>query len=97
VSAIVPMGKINVVKGSGPQFDVHYTKSGTMEMWKTEDGKYRMIYTGNPEPNYGIGTEKEFKYEDKFVKWVMVDYIEVGNMMNLMPMYGTSLTSYSYN
>lgn len=96
-SNIISMGKVNVVKGEGPEFNVYYSKFGTIEVWKNEAGKTKLIYTASPEPNYVIGTEHEFKYELEWEKWVMVDYIDANSMVNLMPLYGTTIPIYSYD
>jgi len=96
-SQIIALGKINLIKGSGPNFDLHEYPVGTIEMWKTEDGKYRIIYTGNWEPNYLIGEERTFKFDDKVVRWIMVDYIDTELIANLAPLYGKSLPVYNYD
>ena len=96
-SDLIPLAKINVVKGEGPNFNIIFTKTGTMEIWKTPADKIRMIYTGSPEATANLGDEREFKFEGKRETWTMIDYIEVNNMMHLMPLYGASLTSYMYN
>jgi len=96
-SDIAPLAKINVVKGTGPGFDLKYMKNGTMEVWKTPDEKIRIIYTGNSLPTSLMGEQKDFKFDGKRETWTMVDYIEVYNMMNLQPLYGTSITGFMYN
>jgi hypothetical protein len=97
ISDLIPLEKINVVKGEGPNFNVFYTKTGTVEIWMTDENKFRMIYTGSPEPTSNMGDKKEFRFEDRRETWTMVDYTEVYNMQHLMPLYGPSLTSYMYN
>ena len=94
---LISLAKINVVKGKGPNFDAHYNKTGTIEVWKTSNEKIRIIYTGSSLPTAYIGDERDFKFDGKREKWEMVDYIEVGNMTNLMPLYGTSITGFMYN
>lgn len=96
-SQLVYLGKINLIKGSGPQFDLHHYPVGTIEIWETDDQKYRVIYTGNWEPNYLIGEERTFKYDDKEVTWKMVDYIDSEFIANLAPLYGKSLPVYNYD
>jgi len=96
-SDILPLAKINVVKSTGPGFEIKYMKNGTMEVWKNTEDKVRLVYTGSCLPTSGIGDQKDFKFEGKRETWTMVDYIEVVNMMNLQPLYGTSLTAYMYN
>jgi len=96
-SILVYLGKINTIKGSGPQFNLYYYKNGTIEVWRTEDGKYRLIFTSNYDPNFGIGTTRTFKYDEKTVEWKMVDYIESSLVANLAPLYGKSLPIYCYD
>jgi hypothetical protein len=96
-SDIVPLGKINVVKGTGPGFDPKYMKNGIMEVWKNPDEKTRIIYTGSSIPTSQIDSKKDFKFDGQRETWTMIDYIEVTNMMNLHPLYGASLTAFMYN
>ena len=94
---LLSLAKINVVKGSGPNFDSSYQKTGTIEVWKNSTKKPRIIYTGSPIPTALIGDNREFRFEGKREIWAMVDYIEVYNMMNLQPLYGTSILGFMYN
>jgi len=94
---LMSLAKINVVKGTGPNFDAHENNTGTIEVWKTEAEKIRIIYTGSPLPTALIGDIREFRFEGKREKWTMTDYIEVYNMMTLQPLYGPSITGYMYH
>lgn len=96
-SSITSLAKINVVKGTGPDFDVKIMKNGTIEVWKNPEQKIRLVYTGSSLPLSGINDQKDFKFDGKRETWTMVDYIEVYNMMNLQPLYGTSITGFMYN
>lgn len=96
-SNLVYLGKLNLIKGSGPQFNLRDYPIGTMELWKNDDGRYRMIYTGNWEPNYLIGEERTFKYDNKEVIWEMIDYIDTEFVVNLAPLYGKSIAIYNYD
>ena len=96
-SDIASLGKVNVVKVTGPGFNMQYMKNGTMEVWKTPEDKIRLVYTGNSLPTSSINDQKDFKFEDQRETWIMIDYIEVYNMMNLHPLYGSSITGYMYN
>lgn len=93
---LLSLAKINVVKGTGPSFDVNDV-TGTIEVWKNETSKVRIIHTGSPIPTALIGDKREFRFEGKRENWIMVDHIEVKHMMNLMPLYGTSITGYMYH
>lgn len=94
---LLSLAKVNVVKGSGPNFDSMYQKTGTIEVWKNDSEKIRIIYTGSPIPTALIGNKREFRFEGKRENWEMIDYIEVYNMTNLQPLYGTSITGYMYH
>jgi hypothetical protein len=96
-SDILPLAKINIVKATGPGFEIKYMKNGTMEVWKNPEDKLRLVYTGSCLPTSKIGDQKDFKFEGKRETWTMIDYIEVVNMMNLYPLYGSSLTAFMYN
>ena len=94
---LLSLAKINIVKGTGPNFDSKYMKTGTIEVWKTESDKVRIVYTSSPIPTALFEEIREFRFEGKREKWKLVDYTEVYNMMNLQPLYGTTLTAYMYN
>lgn len=82
---------------TGPNYDAIYMASGTIEVWKTEADKVRIVYTSSPIPTALFGETREFRFEGKREKWTMADYIEVYNMVNLQPLYGTTITAYMYN
>lgn len=90
-------GKINVIKGEGPEMKLYYYSVGTIEVWKSETGKPRLVFTSNYEPNFGIGIVRQFRYDNKIVEWELIDYIEIENVANLAPLYGKSLPIYCYN
>ena len=94
---LLSLVKINVVKGTGPSFDVHDITTGTIEVWKNDKEKIRIVYTGSPIPTALPGETREFRFEGKRETWTIVDYIEVYNMMNLQPLYGTTITAYMYH
>jgi hypothetical protein len=94
---IIALGKINVIKGTGPQFNLYDYPSGTIEVWDAGKEKYRLIYTSHYDPISRIGDERDFKYDAKTVKWKMVDYIEVNYISNLAPMYGKSIMFFNYD
>lgn len=96
-SNLIYLGKLNLIKGSGPKFNLRDYPSGTIEVWETEDEKYRIIYTGNLDPNYLIGEERTFKYDGKEAIWRMIDYIESEYVSNLAPLYGKSIAVYNYD
>lgn len=96
-SVIIPLGKINTIKGDGPLFKMYKQPKGTVEVWQTDEGKYRLIYTINYESLYYIGEERKFKLENNIVNWKMVDYIESENLANLAPLYGKSISIYVYD
>jgi hypothetical protein len=96
-SIIVALGKINTIKGSGPQFDLAHYSGGTIEVWQTDAGRYRLIYTSNYESNFTMGEKRKFKFDSKIEEWTMVDYIEAIHIANLAPLYGKSINVYCYD
>jgi hypothetical protein len=96
-SNLLSLGKINTINGSGPQINLYDKPNGTIEVWKSETGTYRLIYTSNYESIYFIDEERNFKYEDKIHRWVMADYIESKFISNLAPLYGKSISIYCYD
>lgn len=94
---LAPAGKVNVINGSGPQFNLYQHPQGTIEVWQTEGGRYRLTYTSHYEPVYGIGVRRKFRFDGKEETWNMVDYIEAKHMSNLAPMYGKSIPIYYYD
>lgn len=94
---LIPLGKINTIKGDGPQFSLYGKLRGTMEVWQTEDGKYRLAYTAHYETLHFIGETRTFNVEGKLVEWTLVDYIESEYTANLAPLYGKSIPIYNYD
>jgi hypothetical protein len=95
---IESMGRVNMVNGSGPQFDSQIYSYGILEVWKDKGAKKpKLIWTANNEPNHGLGEEHNFLYDGKRSKWEMIDYIDTVDMANLVPLYGKNLMIYSYS
>jgi len=102
VSNLVSLGKINTIKGTGPQFSLFDYPPGTIEVWEdhTMGGnskKYRLVYTSHYESVYYIDEERNFLYNNVIHKWQMVDYIESEHISNLAPMYGKSIAIFCYD
>ena len=97
-SKIVALGKINVIKGIGPKFNLYDYPLGTIEVWKPPTGTtYRLIYTSNYQSVYYIDEKRNFQFEGKTQEWTMVDYIESNYAANLAPLYGKSVAIFCYD
>ena len=97
-STIIALGKVNVIKGIGPKFNLYDYPGGTIEVWKPPTGTtYRLIYTSNYESIYYINEERMFKFEDKIQTWTMIDFIEASFIANLAPLYGKSIAIFCYD
>lgn len=104
-SRLAALGKLSLIKGTGKEFDLYDYPSGTIEVWKTDDDKYRLIYTGHYESAFYINEDRTFIYDSvvagnksvKTVQWELVDYIESKHATNLAPLYGKSLPIFSYD
>jgi len=104
ISPLTFLGKLNLIKASSPLIDLHKYPYGTIEVWEAEEGKYRLIYTSHYESTFYIGEERQFKYtsevagnkSEKVVTWNLIDYIETKFVSNLAPLYGKSISIFSY-
>jgi len=94
---LAALGKINTIKGTGPKFNLYDYASGTIEVWQTDGGRYRLVYTSHYDPVYGLGCKRQFTFEGKTEEWEMVDYIEANLVSNLAPIYGKSINIYTYD
>ena len=96
-SNLINLGKLNVIKGTGPKFTLYEYPPGTMEVWQASTGTYKLIYTSNYESVYYIDEERSFKYDGKVHEWTMVDYIESEYVANLALIYGKSIAIFNYD
>lgn len=92
-SYIESMGKVSLVKGTGPEFNMHI---GVLEVWNAGTKLPRLIWTANIEPNFNIGSEHDFILDGKRSNWTMIDYIDTKDIGNLIPLYGKNLIIYNY-
>lgn len=104
-SRLAALGKLNLIKGTGPQFNLFDYPAGTMEVWKNAEDKFRFIYTGHYESIFYINEFRNFVYESevagnkstKNVKWVLIDYTDSRHAANLAPLYGKSVSIFCYD
>ncbi len=94
---IESFGRLNVIKGTGPQFDLHDYGTGILEVWEDSNKKHKIVFTSNYEPNYSIGSRRSFKHDNKISEWLMVDYIDLEHSVNLAPLYGKSIMIFAYS
>lgn len=105
ISTLAALGKLSLTKGTGVQFNLYDYPTGTIEVWITEDEKYRLVYTSHYESVFYINEDRNFVYEStvagnkstKNVKWELIDYIESKHALNLAPLYGKSLPIFCYD
>jgi hypothetical protein len=97
-SSLIYLGKLNTIKGTGPQFNLYDYPVGTIEVWEGPTGKPRIIYVNNYEPNYKIGEPRNMNIDGvKNEEWKMIDWIESEYISNLAPLYGKSIPIYNYD
>ena len=100
-SPILPLRKVNLETGESQYFNVYETweNKGTVEVWKTENNRYRIIFTSGKLPYEGIGKRQLFKHDQTWAKmgvWTMVDYTPLKDARGLIPLYGKSIAGYVY-
>lgn len=95
-SYIESMGKISLIKGTGPEFNIHTYSIGVVEVWDAGTKLSRLIWTANIEPNFNINDTHNFIIDKKNYTWTMLDYIDTIDIVNLVPLYGKNLMIYNY-
>lgn len=104
-SNLAALGRLSLTKGTGTQFSLYDYPSGTIEVWQSEDKKYKLVYTGHYESSFYINEKRDFSYtsivagnkSNKRVNWTLIDYIESRYATNLAPLYGKSLSIFCYD
>lgn len=101
-SAVASLGNVNLMKGSSKYFNIYKTwdvDTTTVEVWKTESGAYKLIFTSSLTPNASINSKGSFKNDQTWRQLfdaTMVDYTLLKDMPGLIPFYGRSLAGYTY-
>ncbi len=98
-SPVLPLGMVDLKTGENEYIDFNDERDATIEVWQSENGRYRLVITAGGEPIEGIGTHQRFKHDQtghKIGDWVMVDYTEVENLAGLIDLYGKKLPGYTY-
>jgi len=107
-SSILPLGKVNLITGKCPIFNIYDTYDGTAEIWKTSSYRmpsksqppvtHKIVFTSDKKPDKKKG-ERETFYHDQtrreFGTWELVDFARVKDMKKLAK-YGKVLNGYTY-
>lgn len=101
-SAILPLGAVNFTTGDSKMFNVLDTwgreRGTTAELWKDDNGKYKVIFTSGDGPIYKIGTRAFFNHDQNFneiFNGTMVDWVNIGDL-DLLLKYAKSAPGYVY-
>jgi hypothetical protein len=101
---ILPIGRTNLVTGSCKYFNIYDTwgkdNDTTIELWKDEDGKYKLVFTSGSGPIFKIGTQAVFDH-DQTRKYLfmanLVDWVNIGDADLLVKKYNIrSVPGYVY-
>ncbi|MFA5152664.1 MAG: hypothetical protein WC554_08910 [Clostridia bacterium] len=101
-AAILPLGKVNLGTGESPMFNVRKTweDEGTVEVWQARDGKRKLIFTSGDKPGDKINDTRNFKHDQTGGmigrNWKLVDYAPLKELQELIRLYGSSLSGYTY-
>jgi len=96
---ILPLGRVNFGTGESQYFNVYETYDGTAEIWKDQNGNFKVVFTSGDKPLAKIQDYREFRHDQTWAKigeWTMVDYVPVKEMKELIRKYGGSLPGYTY-
>lgn len=99
--AILPCGSLNLQTGKNKYFSIRdqFQTNSTLEVWKTNDGTYKIVMTSGSTPIWQIGTKGYFAHDQTgrpLFSGTLVDYIEAPHSEVLIPLYGKSLSCYVY-
>jgi hypothetical protein len=101
---ILPIGPTNLVTGSCKYFNIYDTwgkdNGTTIELWKDESGKYKLVITAGSGPIFKIGTKAVFDH-DQTRKYLfmadLVDWVNIGDADLLVKKYNIkSVPGYVY-
>ncbi len=99
-AAIASLGKVNLMTGGSKIFNLFDTwDDGTVEVWRTDAGQFKLIYTSSNEPYRPINDTASFQNDQSgrhLFDAKMVDYTALKDMPGLIPLYGRSMTGYTY-
>lgn len=101
-SPILPLGSVTFKNGNCKMFNVVDTWGGengtTAELWKTTEGKYRVIFTSGDGPIYKIGSDASFQHDQNFRRLFdgkLIDWVNIGDL-ELLEKYKKSALGYVY-
>ena len=102
-SSVLSIGSVDIGSGESKYFNVYDTwPDSTAEVWKTPNGKYRLVFTSGDSPMGKIGLRGNFRNDqtwqtiNKDGYWEMVDYVPVKDLKELIRVYGKSMYGYTY-
>lgn len=103
-SSILPIGSVDFGSGECKYFNVYETwPDSTAEVWQTQGGKYKLIFTSGSSPFGKIGLKSGFRHDQTWNDmtrdglWEMVDYVPVKDLSELVRIYGkSSMFGYTY-
>lgn len=101
-SPILPLGTVKFATGDSKTFNVIDTwgdeNGTTAELWKTTEGKYRVIFTSGDGPIYKIGTRASFDHDQRMTHMFdaeLIDWVNIGDLQ-LLEKYKKSAPGYVY-
>jgi hypothetical protein len=98
-ASILPLGKVNLGSGDSKYFNIYETYDGTCEVWQAEPGSYKLIFTAGDKPLAKLGDRRDFRHDQTGARigtWKLVDYVPVEKMKELIRVYGSSISGYTY-
>lgn len=98
-ASIASLGRVNFGTGESQYFNVYDTYDGTAEIWKDQNGNFKVVFTSGDKPLAKIQDYREFRNDQTWARigeWTMVDYVPVKEMKELIRKYGGSLPGYTY-
>lgn len=98
---IASLGSVNLTTGSSKYFNIYKTwgEDSTYEVYKTNDGNYRIVATSGETPIHDPGNKVSFKADQTgrpLFEGTMIDWARGSKLKELASKYGNSIIGYTY-
>ena len=99
--SILTMATVNLQNGNSKYFNVmsEWKGDSVAEIWQTDAGKYKVMFTSGKKPLHQIGDTASFMADQSgryLFEGTMIDWTHIDDLPGLVPYYGKSIGGYVY-
>jgi hypothetical protein len=90
---ILPLGSVNLTSGKNKYFNIYANwkdDNGTIELWKDDNDKYKLVITSGSGPIFKIGNTNQFKHDQTgafLFHAILIDWCNIGDASLLIRKY----------